>query len=56
MPCSMGRVKKKCNFPQASDPPLRGKKKFKKTDLHAMKRILYDMGTLTLAKWPLESL
>ena len=22
-------------------------------DLHAMKRILYDMGTLTLVRWPL---
>ena len=24
-----------------------------KNDLHAMKRILYDMGPLTLVRWPL---
>ena len=26
---------------------------WKKNDLHAMKRILYDMGPLTLVRWPL---
>ena len=25
----------------------------KKNDLHTMKRILYDMGPLTLVRWPI---
>ena len=35
-------------------PPLSGKKiKKTKNDLLAMKQILYDMGPLTLVRWPL---
>ena len=41
-------------FHLASDPPLSGKKiKKTKNDLLAMKQILYDMGPLTLVRWPL---
>ena len=43
-------------FHKASDPPTPlVEKKIKKTknDLLAMKQILYDMGPLTLVRWPL---
>ena len=54
-----GRVQKK-NLVEFSPkrltppPPLRGKKiKKNKNDLLARKQILYDMGPLTLVRWPL---
>ena len=34
-------------------PPPSGKKLKTKNDLLAMKQILYDMGPLTLVRWPL---
>ena len=37
----------------APAPPPGGKKYQKKNDLCDMKRILYDMGPLTLVRWPL---
>ena len=51
-----GRVKKKIKiveFPTKclTPPPLSGKKT--KNYLLAMKQILYDMGPLTLVRWPL---
>ena len=36
------------NFPLSVYPPS-----VEKNDLRAMKRILYDMGPLTLVRWPL---
>ena len=50
-----GRVQKKEKLVEFSTervtPPQSGKKQ--KNDLLAMKRILYDMGPLTLVRWPL---
>ena len=43
------------NFPLSAGPPLLlvEKKNKTKNDLLAMKRILYDLGPLTLVRWPL---
>ena len=46
----------KLNFPLSVCPPPLSGKKMKKTknDLIAMKQILYDIGPLTLGRWPLK--
>ena len=53
-----GRVPKKIvefSTKRLTPPPFSGKKNKKaKNDLRVMKRILYDMGPLTLVRWLLQ--
>ena len=41
-------------LPPPLPPPLVEKVSLAKNDLHAMKRILYDMGPQVEARWPRE--
>ena len=57
MALAKGRVKKKIvefSTKGLTPFPLNEKKikKINKNDLRSMKRILYDMGPLTLVRWP----